>query len=67
MTATKTKEFMSDKKVLCKLHHANLVISLLFKINDMLEFYRKFLAAFMSLSYSFVNEFVNVRIGRGLS
>jgi len=27
MTATKTKEFTSEIKVLCKVHHANLVIS----------------------------------------
>lgn len=25
MTATKTKEFMAEMKVLCKVHHANLV------------------------------------------
>jgi len=29
MTATKTKEFLSEMKVLCKVHHANLVISFL--------------------------------------
>jgi len=26
MTATKTKEFMVEMKVLCKVHHTNLVI-----------------------------------------
>lgn len=26
MTATKTREFMAEMKVLCKVHHTNLVI-----------------------------------------
>lgn len=31
MTATKTKEFMAEMKVLCKVHHTNLVMLLQFE------------------------------------
>lgn len=34
MTATKTKEFMAEMKVLCKVHHANLVIHYFFICTD---------------------------------